>query len=1538
MKARKLNQAIPTPDDLGHLEDSLATAFEGVLQTAGRDAAAAFERQTTHHELVAAAPSPRSAMIAVYPSDEQAATLSQVGGEDADTLHVTLAFLGEIDPDQAAGVVAALSTVAPAHDPLEGEVGGVACFGDNGDGYPSILLPDVHGLAELRHAVCEALDAAGIWFSGTTRQIESNRASADPGGASGAALGGRGSVAERLPDLFGDAVEAVRGSEGRGTADRGAPNRLDSSQGGDPTGDGRASRVPDEAMPERRAHDDEDQAGARRGTRADPGDLLDPRNALRDERSAGMGTMPSLREGSESALQAAATGDVHGWVPHVTLSYQAEPTTPPASLMRYPLNFDTVSVSVGDVRRDLALGGGLAAGAKVDPEPAPEDALAAAAPPPWTHPHPDEIVNVEELIARFRGKADPIRLEVVRQTVTPALDAAAGSTRSEVEQWASDSTLKHPVYHYARAEDAKAILRSGFIDQSDALSQYGKGVYLALDEKTADLYRKEGSAASVERVKIEARIKVTNPFTINLPRTLLVDGERVALEDAGLAAFRDHLIDVIGRDEIEARRAAGVKREQAFTDVLRGRGYDALIVKQPDVKGPTDPFTRRVGGNQVIVFDASNVRPIADEALKAAAGLAFDVTNPMIAGVAGRIGQHITFIAETTRLNAMRIVRRSYEEGLSIPDTATAIRAGMASASVARSRLIARTEMTSLVNGGSLAATRIIDDALSAARDAGEPDAQDFVGYQKTWMTAEGAHFPRHETYEGLDGQTVALEQPFDVGGMQLMYPGDPDGPPEEVCNCRCSVSYVDAAGNEGDGEGTDMTAAANPPLPFTTESEGGDGMDDETAMTGECSNCGHDAGAHAGAQNDGACPMTGCDCEGFVAAEAGEAAIAPAGEAALEPAPGGTAAMGGMTAFVRIRPELPPEFHAEIANATSMAMRSGIANLFSPSVTEPVTFTTGKATTNEAAVPAPADVRPERTDGITPPETVARTNAQQQWNAMLAPEGKATDDGRIFAPGSIRWRELPLTLMAMLETPGEGGHAGAFVAGRIDRIWRDDSTQLPHWINGEGTFDDGDQGDEIARLVADQTLRGNSVDLAISRVEFGLRALFVDDHGVWRDDAPAEGEAPEPTIDDLMGNPGDILMIIREATIGMSTVCPFPAFADANIVLASGEAGDVPFALEQSGAGIIWKLWTKDTLTSGDVVTASAAGFAPARPPAAWFDNPELGELTALTVDEDGRVTGHAWSWGECHIGIPGACVTAPHSNTDYAYFHLKEVECEDGQRVAVGTITLGTGHADQRASRQAATEHYDHTGAAVADVRVYEDAHGGAVAGALRPEVAAGRVREFRGSTPSGDWRKVNGNLELVGLLAVNVPGFPVPRTKALVASVDEGQADVLTLTAAGIPERPAGLGQVEFEPADRARLAALAARAEGGLQALARLAASRPTRNGPTLTAAAPVWDGEAGLMDVMRDISAALNPGDSWRWFVLDIAIGGGSAIVGDMDTNEYWLVPLTYDAGEPILPAQSEWTAVESTWVAEASAAGHDAYAKRRLTALAARVA
>lgn len=183
------------------------------------------------------------------------------------------------------------------------------------------------------------------------------------------------------------------------------------------------------------------------------------------------------------------------------------------------------------------------------------------------------------------------------------------------------------------------------------------------------------------------------------------------------------------------------------------------------------------------------------------------------------------------------------------------------------------------------------------------------------------------------------------------------------------------------------------------------------------------------------------------------------------------------------------------------------------------------------------------------------------------------------------------------------------------------------------------------------------------------------------------------------------------------------------------------------------------------DVVTA-AVETPTFQPPSEWFANPQLSVPVGITVTDQGRVYGHAAQWGECHVGFDDICVSPPYEDA-HSHFMTGEVLCADGKRVAVGQITIGTGHAplSYRASR--AVEHYDNTGTVVADVAVGNDDVGIWVAGAIRPHAEMSRVHDLRASgRVSGDWRRIGGELRLVGLLGVNVAGFPL-NTRARVAS---------------------------------------------------------------------------------------------------------------------------------------------------------------------------
>jgi|SRR5688572_2262113 len=196
-------------------------------------------------------------------------------------------------------------------------------------------------------------------------------------------------------------------------------------------------------------------------------------------------------------------------------------------------------------------------------------------------------------------------------------------------------------------------------------------------------------------------------------------------------------------------------------------------------------------------------------------------------------------------------------------------------------------------------------------------------------------------------------------------------------------------------------------------------------------------------------------------------------------------------------------------------------------------------------------------------------------------------------------------------------------------------------------------------------------------------------------------------------------------------------------------------------------------TLEDESAQAVTAAGIL--YPPRVAFADPKFKKLTPLTVTDDGRVFGHLAPWKLCHLAVGNKCVLAPKSATNYQYFKQGSVKCDDDSIIRVGKITIGIGHADKNFGVIPAAEHYDDARACVAVVNAGEDKFGIWVAGTLVPEADEARAAQLRRSPLSGDWRRVNGNLELVAALAVNDPGFPIVGDESLTAAlmVTEGQS---------------------------------------------------------------------------------------------------------------------------------------------------------------------
>ena len=96
------------------------------------------------------------------------------------------------------------------------------------------------------------------------------------------------------------------------------------------------------------------------------------------------------------------------------------------------------------------------------------------------------------------------------------------------------------------------------------------------------------------------------------------------------------------------------------------------------------------------------------------------------------------------------------------------------------------------------AARTAMTNAQNAGRQDGYEDAARMgITVRKRWIATKDMRTrPEHGA---VDGQTVPYDQPFDVGGEKLMFPGDSSGSPGNIYNCRCTMRTVEKEGIEAE-------------------------------------------------------------------------------------------------------------------------------------------------------------------------------------------------------------------------------------------------------------------------------------------------------------------------------------------------------------------------------------------------------------------------------------------------------------------------------------------------------------------------------------------------------------------------------------------------------------------------------------------------------------------------------------------------------------------------------------------------------------------
>ena len=133
----------------------------------------------------------------------------------------------------------------------------------------------------------------------------------------------------------------------------------------------------------------------------------------------------------------------------------------------------------------------------------------------------------------------------------------------------------------------------------------------------------------------------------------------------------------------------------------------------------------------------------------------------------------ITGIQDTTKDLIAKVIGKGLKEGITHKEIAKNIRKQGLITNRWRALMIARTETHA-------AAVQSVDASVKSTR----------IEMEKEWVSAKDERV--RISHLSTNGQRVPQDQPFNVGGEQLMYPGDSSlgAGAGTTINCRCVVAY----------------------------------------------------------------------------------------------------------------------------------------------------------------------------------------------------------------------------------------------------------------------------------------------------------------------------------------------------------------------------------------------------------------------------------------------------------------------------------------------------------------------------------------------------------------------------------------------------------------------------------------------------------------------------------------------------------------------------------------------------------------------------
>jgi len=406
-----------------------------------------------------------------------------------------------------------------------------------------------------------------------------------------------------------------------------------------------------------------------------------------------------------------------------------------------------------------------------------------------------------------------------------------------------------------------------------------------------------------------------------------------------------------------------------------------------------------------------------------------------------------------------------------------------------RAQRIAQTESTRAWNAGALAAAQVLTG----------PDRP----LVKQWLTRNDERV--RQAHRDANGQLQLLDEPFDVGGTPMMYPGDPSAPADLTVQCRCIMRAAAPAVPTDErtasmDQDDDLSAAADVHtgamialIPSAADAErmafdGGEAADQLHVTLAYLG----DAVDWTDAQRVNLINAVGRAASWLSPVQARAFGVARWNSSGPEPvwvwnigddSEADSTRLSDVHHEVNYQVadlgyELPVNFTPWAPHVTATYGAADQADL--DNGTGPVSFDRVRIVFAGDATDFPltlADVPDDFAEEPVPEAAMDSVPALVTWSTpgdtALAFENQQTGDGRLFTPGALFWDGAgPWPLQYADEM--RGGHDGAELAGAIHTIGRDGDR-----IPGDGVLYLTQQaGAEAALLLAQGAPLGVSVDL----------------------------------------------------------------------------------------------------------------------------------------------------------------------------------------------------------------------------------------------------------------------------------------------------------------------------------------------------------------------------------------------------------------------------------------------------------------------------